>query len=82
MAKQRKPRVCRTLAQVRQAFDSEDVRRYWTVCIDASGHFLRYVGPNAESLEPNPLLELDLEVSPWRLLVEALELAGIPAEQS
>ena len=78
-----KPKKCRTLAQVRDAFKNESVRRYWTVCIDPSGHhYLCYIGPNPEGMEPERPLELDLPVSPWELLVEALELANIPAEQA
>jgi hypothetical protein len=78
----RKPKKCRTLAQVRDAFRDEAVRRYWAVCVDSGGHFLRYVGPNPEGLEPAPPVVLDLPLSPYELLVEALEMAGIPAEQA
>lgn len=78
----RKPKVIRTLEQLRRAFDDPDVRKYWVVCIDNGGHFLRYVGPNKPGFEPSPPLELDLQSSPGRLLAEALELAGIPAERA
>ena len=77
-----KPKKCWTLAQVRDAFKNEAVRRYWTVCVDSGGHYLRYIGPNPEGMEPNPPLILDLPASPWELLEEALELAGIPAERA
>jgi hypothetical protein len=77
-----KPKKCRTLAQVRDAFKDEAVRRYWTVCVDSGGHFLRYTGPNREGLEPEPPIDLLLAPSPYELLAEALVLAGIPAEQA
>ena len=79
MAKSKK---CRTLVQVREAFKSESVRRYWTVCVDSGGLYLRYIGPNKEGFEPEPPIVLDLSVIPWELLTEAFEMAGIPAEMA
>lgn len=77
-----KAKKCRTLAQVREAFKSEAMRRYWTVCVDSGGHYLRYIGPNKEGLEPEPPIILDLPSCPWELLEEALGMAGIPAERA
>lgn len=77
-----KPKKCRTLAQVREAFKSEAVHRYWTVCVDSGGCYLRYIGPNKEGFEPEPPIALDLPSSPWELLEEALMMAGIPAERA
>ena len=77
-----KPKKCRTLTQVREAFKSESVRRYWTVCIDSGGCYLRYIGPNKEGFEPECPIVLDLSLCPWELLAEAFEMAGIPAERA
>ena len=74
---------CRTLADLKRAFaEITTLRRYWTVCIDSGGHYLRYIGPNPEGMEPEQPIILDLPCSPCELLAEALTLAGIPAEQA
>ena len=83
MAKPRKPRTVRTLAQLRSAFmDGTINRKLWVLCLDSGGCFLRYVGPNREGMEPAKPVALELASSPYALLEEACELAGVPAEQA
>lgn len=79
----RKPRIVRTLADVRAAFQSGTIdKRYWCLCLDSGGCFLRYVGPNKEGFEPETSVDLRLTTDPYELLEEALVMACIPVERA
>lgn len=79
----RKPRVVRTLADVRKAFQTGTIdRRWWTVCIDSGGCFLRYVGPNPDDKQPAEPVDLQLTTDPFELIEELMDMAGIPAERA
>lgn len=82
MAK-RKPKVIRTLADLKKAFASGVIQeRYWTTCIDSGGCYLRYVGPNPDGMEPDRPADLQLATDPFELVEELMGMAGIPAERA
>jgi hypothetical protein len=73
----------RTLAQLRDAFAAGTLSPDdWRLCVDPGGCHLRHVGPDPDGLGVEPPVRLALPASPWGLLAEALNLAGIPAEQA
>ena len=82
MRRDPKPRKVRTLRDLKDVFDRGVIdKKYWTVCLDSGGAFLRYIGPNPEGYEPQKPLDLQLTTDPFDLLEEAMNAIGIPAER-
>lgn len=83
MKRSKKPRIIRTLTELKIAFQLGEIdKRYWTTCIDSGGLFLRYLSRNDKEMEPAEPVCLDLSYCQSELLEEALHLAGIPAERA